>query len=392
MDYDYFELGDGTIEIIEFKVNSKGTNRFNGYNAFKSINTQKVETDIVIPDHIEGKPVSIIGPRAFVEARHIESVVIPDTVTVIRDLAFDYLENLKNLKLSNNLDNIGTEAFFGIGVEDLVIPGGTKTIGVGAFNKCNNLKNLIIENGVENIGVEAFNYCRRLKEINIPESVKLICETAFSYTSAVEKIAVDINNKFYDSRNNCNAIIETKTNKLVAACKNTVIPNDIEIIGKGAFYGVTALTKINIPESVREIGSRAFKHCNRIKKIVFPKNIEKISSQAINSCWNLETIVFEDITKLKSFFRNNFEGIPNLKEVIINGDISKKIARIFVEYSVYNNNEIFMKDEILLKLTKKDLKELIDLYKEKEDAPQMQKIIQIYNKKYCKEQGPNLRI
>ena len=78
---------------------------------------------------------------------------------------------------------------------------------------------------------------------------------------------MDPNNPVYDSRDSCNAIILSKTNKLIVGCQNTIIPNTVTSIGKGAFYHCVNLTSINIPNSVTSIGNAAFHLCNRLTSI-----------------------------------------------------------------------------------------------------------------------------
>jgi len=82
--------------------------------------------------------------------------------------------------------------------------------------------------------------------------------TSKSGYSALTNISVDENNKVYDSRENCNAIIETACNELIAGCSATVIPNSVQKIGFNAFSHCSNLTNIVIPDSVREIKDKAF--------------------------------------------------------------------------------------------------------------------------------------
>ena len=80
------------------------------------------------------------------------------------------------------------------------------------------------------IGTEAFTYYIELKSINIPASVTEIGLSPFAGCSSLETIIVDAKNKVYDSRDNCNAIIETASNTLIQGCPNTTIPNTVIII------------------------------------------------------------------------------------------------------------------------------------------------------------------
>ena len=85
---------------------------------------------------------------------------------------------------------------------------------------------------------------------------------AFGYCKAITSMVVDSGNTTYDSRENCNAIIETTSNTLIAGCQSTIIPNSVTSIGEGAFYGCDGLTSVIIPNSVTSVGWNAFYGCN----------------------------------------------------------------------------------------------------------------------------------
>jgi len=81
------------------------------------------------------------------------------------------------------------------------------------------------------IGDDAFYRCSGLQSITIPSGVTSIGGYAFCDCSNLESIKVDENNRVYDSRENCNAIIEKSSNKLVIGCKNTKVPSGVTSIG-----------------------------------------------------------------------------------------------------------------------------------------------------------------
>ena len=142
------------------------------------------------------------------------------------------------------------------------------SIGVYAFRCCSNLTSLVIPNNVKSIGAYAFHICSNLKSLTIPNSVISIGQDAFSACSSITSIDVSKSNPVYDSRDNCNAIIETATNQLIKGCQNTIIPNSVTSIGFAAFSGCTGLTSITIPNSVTSIGSWAFYDCTSMSSVI----------------------------------------------------------------------------------------------------------------------------
>ena len=126
-----------------------------------------------------------------------------------------------------------------------------------------------------------------LTGIEIPSGVTSIGKDAFaSWLSgnSLEKIVVDPENENYNSDNACNAIIETKTNKLILGCKNTKIPQNVTSIGDDAFVGCSGLTSIEIPESVTSIGWAAFRYCSGLTNIEIPAGVTSIGGVAFQGC------------------------------------------------------------------------------------------------------------
>ena len=135
---------------------------------------------------------------------------------------------------------------------------------------------------VTSIDFFAFGSCSNLTDITIPKSVTSIDDGAFSGCSNLAAISVASDNPKYDSRNNCNAIIETATNTLIAGCMNTTIPNSVTFIGEGAFNNCSSLTTINIPNSVTSIGDGAFSGCSSLTTINIPNSVTAIGYDAFS--------------------------------------------------------------------------------------------------------------
>ncbi|MBR5859761.1 MAG: leucine-rich repeat domain-containing protein, partial [Bacteroidaceae bacterium] len=127
--------------------------------------------------------------------------------------------------------------------------------------------------------------------MTIPKSVKSIGDHAFRYCSSLESIVVEEGNTKYDSRENCNAIIETESNTLIAGFKSTAIPNSVTTIGSFAFSDCSGLTDITIPNSVTAIGNYAFNDCSDLISITIPKSVKSIGKDAFYKCSSLTSII-----------------------------------------------------------------------------------------------------
>ena len=150
------------------------------------------------------------------------------------------------------------------------------------------LTSVIIPSSVTSIGDWAF-YDSGLTSIVIPSSVTSIGDCAFGDCRSLTSIFVESGNSVYDSRNNCNAIIETASNTLIAGCKNTKIPNSVTCIGDFAFY-YSGLTYITIPNSVTSIGYDAFGGCSGLTSVTIPNSVTSIGINAFCGCSGLTSV------------------------------------------------------------------------------------------------------
>ena len=243
-----------------------------GYAAFRYCSNL---TSISIPNTIKS-----IGARAFYSCDNLASITIPNGVQSIESETFSYCYSLSSITIPNSVTSIGYSAFEGCtSLTSVTIPNSVTSIGDYAFY-CTGLTSITIPNSVTSIGNNAFYGCAGLTSVSIPNSVTSIGCYAFSdcsldsvtigsgvistgkyifgkYESSLTSIIVDKDNPTYDSRDNCNALIETKTNTLLFGCKKTIIPNTITTIADSAFYDNHSMS-ITIPASITHIGTGAF--------------------------------------------------------------------------------------------------------------------------------------
>lgn len=167
-----------------------------------------------------------------------------------------------------------------------------------AFWDCGGLTSIVLPAGLESIGPSAFLACTRLTYLKIPASVINIGDLAFCFEGALTSIVVDERNPVYDSRNRCNALIETATNTLITGCVNTIIPGTVTSLAHNAFEGCVLLKQITIPSSVKRIGRAAFSTCVKLESISIPNGVEQIGAFAFDYCQSLKKLQIPEGVKV----------------------------------------------------------------------------------------------
>ncbi len=191
--------------------------------------------EVTIPANIDGYPVISIGDRAFTDCISLNSVTIPDGVTVIGFGAFDSCSNLKSV----------------------TIPDSVTVIDEWAFSACDSLTSVTIPDSVIVIGDYSFYGCSGLTSVTIPDSVTGIGEQAFA---------------------------------LCISLNSVTIPDSVTVIGNEAFYDCGSLTTVVISDGVTSIGRKAFKECRKLSSVTIPDSVTEIGDNPWASCDALKTI------------------------------------------------------------------------------------------------------
>ena len=261
-----------------------------------------------INEVVIGNGVTSIGNFAFSKTA-MTSIEISASVTSIGVSAFFECESLTSVTFAegSRLESIGDDAFDNTGLTSIEIPASVTSIGEGAFIYCQDLTSVTFAEGsqLESIGNNAFQQCSNLTSITIPASVTSIGSNVFQNCNNLASMAVADGNTVYDSRNGCNAIIETLTNKLIYGCSNSTIPAGVTSIGDRAFMNCSNLTSITIPASVTSIGERAFQNCRNLATVTVYAPSCTLGDKAFLNCSKLENIyVFSDLV-------DDYQGAEN---------------------------------------------------------------------------------
>jgi hypothetical protein len=253
--------------------------------------------------------ISELPSESFYECA-IKSIDFPEGLKTIREKAFKRCYSLRSVDL-HGITAIEKEAFSECTALTSAVLPSVDTIPARLFSDCNKLHSVVFPEGVKTISVQAFWNCAALQSVKFPESLVSIGTSAFvgcgltslfipSKVNHIEMLAFDYNpfssiavaadNAVFDSRNDCNAIIDTETNTLLLGCKATVIPDDVTSIGQCSFADCKGLTSIVIPATVRNVGGSTFSGCRDLQSVTFLTTTTDLGTRLFWNCTSLKTM------------------------------------------------------------------------------------------------------
>ena len=356
-------------DIFELKLGDDG-------DSYTVVSYLGNDTEVVIPEMVNGIYVTRIGGEAFKNDENITSVTLPDSIVSIGDKAFMSCTQLESINLPEGLIELGKEAFencyklnsinipSGIacinekvfsysGLESITIPDSVTKISYAAFSNCASLKNVIIGKGVKEIADSAFWKCSSLasiiipdgitelgngvfwkctalSEIVIPESVTRLGVGIFENCESLERAVIpgSVNKIYRRMFKNCHKLksvtlgegiteIEYEVFYGCASLENIALPNSLETLGYGAFEKCSLLESISLPEGLERIEYSTFYMCDKLSEAVIPSTVNYISNAAFSSCKELVKInIPAGVTDIENLA---FGGCSKLRYLIYEG-------------------------------------------------------------------------
>ena len=271
---------------------------------FSILKYKKNDETVIIPETIAGKPVTVIGPRAFADNKTVVEIIVPNSVQKIDEEAFKNCGHLKSVALPTKMKELGSGAFRScVSLQSISIPKGIKTLARNLLDCCKELTQVSIPDGVKKIEPNAFSFCNSLREISLPDSIQMIDNSAFLACEALDsvRISADLTEIGNYAFRDCSSIKEMMFyNKLTsigceafAYCGNlekVSLPSSLGKIRFNAFLECESMESCELPSSLNILEHSVFKGCKKLKSLTIPEKVSKLAGGLVAGCTSLETL------------------------------------------------------------------------------------------------------
>ena len=249
------------------------------------------------------------GTLTDVDLNGATEVVIPDTVTSIKDTAFLSCSNLTAVTIGANVRSIETDAFVGCSeIRSVTIPQAVcssrmSTVFPSAYQS---ITNVAISEGVTTLEYRLFYGCTNLVSVTMPSSVRRVEADAFLGCNKLAGVFISdlaawcgiefVMDSIYSSNNAANPLRYAHNlylNGLLIS--DLVIPEGVKSVSDMTFYNCTNILSVTIPEGVTNIGERAFSYCSSLTRVTISDSVKNIGQYAFFGCDKLEGVYITDL-------------------------------------------------------------------------------------------------
>ena len=328
---------------------------------------------IVIPDTIQGYPVTKIGESAFTLCVKITEIALPDGLKSIGASAFSYVP-FESIYIPKTVTQIDKAAFWRCEeLKEIVIPEGVTVLSDQMFYECKKLEKVTLPESLIEIGVRAFERCDELEIVNIPVGLQKLGSDAFAECPGLTMSVVipegvtEIEEGVFYCTGIKEVVLHDGITKIGGGAfygcdiEEIYISDSVTSIGSSAFYGCRYLTSIYIPDGITTIKSNTFLWCDSLESVRLPEGLESIGQYAFGGCSSLREINFPE--SLTTIGREAFMSCSSLPELVISKNLSsigdgafkacKKLKSIIVDpknayFSVDDHQVIYNKDKTVL--------------------------------------------
>ena len=325
--------------IFTFEFNEE----LSGYRLNRVLNASSYGGTITVPSYYSGYPVIEIDGYAFYDCQYVTSIVIPDTVIIVDNGAFDCCSELRDISFGKSLRDINfNEALYCPHLESISIHSLNEYYasddGLVYDKKANELLfcahgktgDVVIREGTTSVNNNAFYACSLIETISIPNSLSYLSQELFEYTDLLKAFHVSSDHETLCTQN---GILFTKDKTGLLKYPNGkngttyIIPDTVVSIGMNAFYGAYKLETMNIPNNVKSIGYQGFARCYNLREITFPDELTVIGDHMFWFCERLKSFTFP--SEAGYVCPNMFEDCSDLKYVVVKNKIKGIFANAF---------------------------------------------------------------